>query len=326
MDISNLEGIVPILLTPLTEQGDVDEPGVRHLVEFCIEKNFNGAIVLGSNGEFPYLSFEEKRRVMKAAADASRGRIPVIATASASGTDEAVALAREAKEAGCQAVMAAFPLYFNLGLEGVIAHFEAVAQDGGLPVFFYYFPEVTGLVLGPGEIKRIAAIDGVAGAKITVLNRSFLKKVITGTRPLGSRVFTGTSLLLGDCLGYGGAGVFCPLPIIAPEDVKGIYEAFRAGDRERAAALQAKVLKAIPILSGMDASPGLLSIGFRLLSALPYRGPGRRTPAGHHLLKEALRLQGHPVTNRVKRPYIEVSQSQSDLVRRTLESLGWLRH
>jgi 4-hydroxy-tetrahydrodipicolinate synthase len=321
MDISNLEGIVPILLTPLTEQGDVDEQGVKHLVEFCVEKEFNGLVVLGSNGEFPYLSFEEKRQVMAAAALAAKGRIPVIATASAFGTDQAVALAKEAEKAGCDAVMAAMPIYFRLDLESVIRHFEAIAREGGLPVFFYYFPEVTGLVLKPEEIRKIAAIEGVTGAKITVVNKSFLKKVIEQTRDLGWKVFTGTSFLLNHCLESGGAGAFCPLPLIAPDMVKGIYQAHKKGDKTRSREIQKKLLNAIPLMSGIDMTPGILSLGFRILTSMPYRGPGKRSPATHHLLKEVLRIQGHPITSSVKPPFKEPTRQETEFITRSLKAL-----
>ena len=97
------------------------------------------------------------------------------------------------------------------------------------------------------------------------------------------------------------------------------------GEKGRADELQAKVRRAIPIMSGIDKSPELLTKGLQLLASAPYTGPGKRAAAGHHLLKEALRLQGHPITNKVKRPFREARESQSHLVRRSLESMGWLK-
>jgi len=323
MTLENLEGVIAILLTPLTESGEVDEPGVRHLVEACVAKGLDGVVVLGSNGEFPYLRFEEKVRVMAAAAQGAAGRIPVIAGASAWGTEEAVALSKEAKKAGCHGVMVAMPMYFKLDFKGVVKHFEAVVDQGGLPVIFYYFPEVTGLILSPRELSEIAAIDGIVGAKLTVLSRSYLKKAIEATRPLGWRAFTGTSFLFLDCLSFGGAGVTCPLALIGAEDVKGIYEAYKDGDLNRAKKLQARVRQAIPLFSGMDLSPRLLSLGFDLLTRLPSRS-GTRPAATHGLLKQALRLQGHPITNKVKPPFVEASETQKKLVQKTLRSLNWV--
>ncbi len=322
MDVSGLEGLVGIVLTALDSEGEVDEAGVRHLVNFSAEKGLDGVVILGSNSEFPYLGFEQKKKVMRAAVEGSSGRIPVISTASAWSTDEAVALARESKAAGCDAVMAAMPFYFRLELPRVIKHFQAIAAEG-LPVFFYHFPDVTGLVLTPEELAEIAKIDNIIGAKLTVTNRGYLKKAIQATGPHGWKVFTGTSFLLYDCLEFGGAGVFCPLPLIAPGELTEMYKAFKAGHKAKAGELQKKVRLAIPLFSGITASPRLLAAGFALLSRLPYR-PGKRTRGTHHLIKEALRLQGHPITNGVRRPFEEASEAESGLVGRTLESLGWM--
>jgi len=198
------EGLVAILPTPL-RGGEVDEAGVAHLVGACAERSLDGALVLGSNGEYPYLRFEARCRVMRAAAEAGAGRIPVIGTASASGTEEAVALARAAKAAGCGAVLAAVPAYFALEVGHVVRHLEAVAREGGLPVFFYHFPEVTGLRLRPRDFEAIAAVDGVVGTKLTVANTRYLRAVVARTRATGFRVFTGTTFLLEPCVTAGGA-------------------------------------------------------------------------------------------------------------------------
>jgi len=322
MDVSHLSGIVPILPTPLTNSGEIDAAGVAHLVRFCAEHGFDGAVVLGSTGEFPYFTFEEKCRVMNVAAEAAEGRIPVIGTASACGTEEAIALARAAHRAGCDAVMAALPTYFKVDASTARGHFQALAAEGGLPVFFYYFPEVSGLVMRVREIAEIAALEGVVGAKITVVNKAFLREVIDETRRHGWRVFTGTTFLFLYCLETRGAGVFCPLPLVLPDEVKSISDDFRRGETTRAAHTQRRLLKALPLFSGVSAPVGLQVMVFRLLASLPYRGPGRRMPPTHALLKEALRITGHPITSAVRRPFPAVDEKQRGLVRRTLRGLG----
>ena len=323
MKIENLEGLVAILLTPFTEDGKIDEKGVQHLVRAAIEKGLDGVVVLGSNAEFPYLRFEEKVRVMGAAAEAAGGKIPVIGSASAWSTGEAVDLAKEARRAGCDAVMAALPLYFGMHFKDAIRHFEAVAEQGGLPVYYYHFPDVTGLNVPPEELARIAEIDGVIGAKITVINRSFLNRSIKATKASNWKVFTGTSLLLYDCLEFGGAGVFCPLPLIGSQDVRALWDAFKNGDQDQARSIQAKLLGAIPLFTGAQVSPAIQAMGFKAMVRMPYRA-GKRPVASHPLFKEALRVLGHPITNKVRRPYRETDENQHALVKRTLQNLGWL--
>ncbi|MCP4683131.1 MAG: dihydrodipicolinate synthase family protein [Desulfobacterales bacterium] len=323
MELENLEGLVAILLTPFKEEGKIDEDGVKHLVGMAIDHRMEGIVVLGSNAEFPYLGFQEKVQVMGVAAEAAQGKIPVIGTASAWSTDQAVKLATEARNAGCDAVMAALPIYFSLDSKDMVKHFETVSRQGGLPVYYYHFPEVTGLSFPPEEMARIAEIDGVIGAKITVINRSFLKKTIIATQAFNWKVFTGTSLLLYDCLEFGGAGVFCPMPLIGAKDVRALWDAFKSGNLARAKSIQDKLLKAIPLFTGANLPPAILAKGFKGMVRLPY-STGKRPFASHGLLKEALRLQGHPITNKVRRPYHEVNQDQQALVKKTLQDLGWL--
>ncbi len=321
MRIQELAGVVGILPTPLTDDGELDDDGLRHLVRHCVEVGLDGVVVLGSNGEFPYLSKGEKRRVMGVAAEAAGGRIPVIGSASATATDHAVDLARAAKEVGCDAVMAAVPTYWRVGLDEAREHVAAIAREGGLPVFFYYFPEVTGLVLRPEEIASIAALDGVVGAKVTISNLPFLRALIEKTRVHDWRVFTGSSFLLDPCLRAGGAGVFCPLPLLVPELVRELAEASRSEDRERADRIQKRLHRALPLFSGKPLSPTLQALAFSLRSRAPYRGPGGRPAPSHALVKEALRQRGHPITGMVRRPHRPADAAQRELVRRTLEQL-----
>ena len=106
-------------------------------------------------------------------------------------------------------------------------------------------------------MARIAEIDGVIGAKITVINRPFLNKTIKATRGANWKVFTGTSLLLYDRLEFGGAGVFCPLPLIGSKDLRVLRDAFTNGDRPRARSIQAKLLRSVPLFTDAQVSPAL---------------------------------------------------------------------
>ena len=310
MNVDGLNGLVAILPTPFTDDGKIDENGLTQLVSATIEKQLDGVVVLGSNAEFPYLRFEEKIQVMEIAASAANGEIPVIGTASAWSTDQAIDLAKEAKAAGCDALMAALPVYFNLDLKNVVRHFKSLTKATDLPVYYYHFPDVTGLNIRPKDLARIAEIDGIVGTKLTVMNRPFLKKTIEATRPYDWKVFTGTSLLLYGCL-------------VGTEDVRLLWDAFSSGDHKQAKQIQKKLLKTIPLFTGSSLPPALLSLGFRFMVRLPFLL--RNRPVGTHgLLKETLRAQGYLATNKVRRPHIEASPAEQKLVEKTLASLGWL--
>jgi len=322
-DMASLSGVVPILPTPLTAEGELDCDALRALVDFCALHEMDGVVVIGSNGEFPYLRFEEKVRVMQAAVEGAAGRLPVIGTASACGTREAVDLAKSAHAAGCAAVMAALPLYFSLSMDEVHRHFERLAREGGLPVFFYHFPQVTGLRLRPDDLARIAAVDGVVGAKVTVVSRSCLRATVEATQSEGWRIFTGTSFLLHECLAYGGAGVFCPLPLMAPTAVREVESAFRGGQHARSKSLQRRLRQAVPLFSGMPGPAWLQAWGFSVLAALSRGGSKERIGPPQGLLKEALRLYGHHLQSTVREPFDPVPETRRRVLRETLQGLGW---
>lgn len=324
MEDPELQGVFGIVPTPLTKRGEVDEDGLAHLVRHCADSGLHAAVVLGSNGEFPYLSHEEKLRVIRVAADAAGERILVVAGASAISTREAVAYARAAKEAGCRAVMSALPVYWQLSLEQVKDHFEILAREGELPVIFYYFPETTGLVLAPDEIAEIAAIQGIHGAKITVMNRSFLKRVIKFTRTSLFAVFAGSSLLMRYILKSGGAGVICPLPLIAPANCMDLYRAMEDGDLDKAQELQDHLLGALPLFTSIDFTAAVSVPYWKAMTAKPYVGPPERPISSVAMVKEALRLQGHPITSVVRKPCAPLTSEQSALVKKTLAAQGWL--
>jgi 4-hydroxy-tetrahydrodipicolinate synthase len=324
MPAPTFEGIFAVLITPLTETGDVDEDGVRYLVDFCCDQGFNGVVVLGSNGEFPYLSFSEKILVMRTAAEQANGRLIVVAGASASGTDQALAMAREAKNTGCHAVLAALPTYYKLDMDNILLHFRTLCDKSGIPILFYYFPDTTGLVLTSEQISMIADLNGVVGAKLTVTSVPFLEELMELTRDKEFASFTGMTLLFRECLQLGGAGVFCPLPLLGPGDARAIWEAHRAGDQSRSKEVQDKVLGALPFFAGIDLQPDVSAAIFNDLSKSPVSEHLTPLFASHIFIKEALRLQGHPITNMVKRPYLPATEAQSQLVHRTLKDLGWL--
>ncbi|MFO8057175.1 MAG: dihydrodipicolinate synthase family protein [bacterium] len=324
MENPELQGVFGIVPTPFTTEGELDEEGLRHLVNHCADSGLHAAVVLGSNGEFPYLTFDEKLRVMYSAVQAAGSRIPVVAGVSAFGTREAVELAGKARQAGCRAVMAALPLYFQLDFEAVKEHFRILAEQGGLPVIFYYFPEVTGLVLGPDQIEEIAAIPGIHGAKITVFNRSFLKRVIRLTRTHLWAVFAGTAFMLQDAVKLGGAGIVCPLPLIAPADCLDLYRALQDGDFDTAKELQDKLLNAVPLIAGLDMPESVGVAYYKALLRKPYTGVSERPESSVALVKEALRLQGHPITAVVRRPCQPLPAEDKEKVKQTLESQGWI--
>jgi 4-hydroxy-tetrahydrodipicolinate synthase len=324
MENPDLQGLFAVIPTPFTGDGEVDERGVEHLVRHAAESGLHAAVVLGSNGEFPYLTSEEKARVIRAAGRAGRGRIPVVAGASARSTREAVELARLARESGCAAVLAALEVYFRVGFAEVREHFAALGREGGLPVIFYYFPEVTGLELAMDEIAELSRVPGLHGAKITVFNKRFLKKAVERTRTRLWAVFAGTGFMIYEALKAGGAGAICPIPLLAPADCLAVYRAMEKGALAEARKAQERIRRAVPLFAGADIPPAMGPAFYKAMINAPYTGPAEGIGSGVALVKEVLRLQGHPIDSSVRRPQRPLAAEDKEWIRAAAAELGWI--
>ncbi len=323
MDNPNIQGILGVVPTPLNNEGEVDEAGLEALLEHCASSGLHGAVVLGSTGEFPYFGIEEKKRIISRAGRLASG-LPIVAGVSAFSTRESEELAMFAREAGCAAVLAGVPVYYQLSPSEVKYHLDRLHRSCGLPVIFYHYPETMGLSLSLDDLQEIAEIEGVQGAKITVLNRAYLKNAIKYTRADLWDVFTGTSFMLSYAMDKGGAGVICPLPLIAPEECLQIYDLSQKGKLAEAEKIQERLYGSLPIFSGLDLPEAVAVPYFKAMLRKPYTGPGERRPSMVALVKEALRLRGHPITSVVRRPCSPLSPEQADLVAKTMKEMGWL--
>ena len=193
--MAEFEGIFVVTMSPFKE-GRVDERAVRHMVDHFVDAGVQGLVVLGSNGENPYLTEEEKRQLIDATVDQARGRVPVIAGTGCTGTDSTIALTRHAREAGADAALVALPQYFRVGFDDVKRHFSRLVREGGLPVLYYNFPAVTRLELTPAEIAELAAIPGMVGVKETIFDLEEIAELAKLTEEMPFSVLSGTTLNL----------------------------------------------------------------------------------------------------------------------------------
>jgi 4-hydroxy-tetrahydrodipicolinate synthase len=129
-----LAGVFPYLVSPVDPHGSVMDDVLARLCEHLIEARVHGLTPLGSTGEFAYLSFEQKRRVVEVTVDAASGRVPVVAGVAATTTADAVRQAEHWEKLGCAGILAILEAYFPLPDEAVFGYFAAVAAAVDLPV------------------------------------------------------------------------------------------------------------------------------------------------------------------------------------------------
>jgi 4-hydroxy-tetrahydrodipicolinate synthase len=293
--MKKFEGIFTVLVTAYDEAGQIDRLAMAELTRYQIESGVHGLVVLGSNGECPYLTHDLQKAAIDVVIEAGAKSLPVIVGINERGTEAALEMARYAQKAGADGLLLALPVFYPLDEEAAYRHYETVCKEVGLPVLFYNFPSHSHLLLSPEQIARIGKIKNVVGAKETIFKTAEIKALVDAADEDFS-VFTGICLNLTKTMGVGVCGAICPLPNVIPQATVRLYEALKAGDMETAAPLQAEVNKLLPLVGG--------------------------SPTPHAVMKEALRLLGHPIRTAVKPPLAPLTPEQAAMVKNTLTEAG----
>jgi len=293
--MKRFEGIFAVMLTVYDDFGNIDREAMREITDYLVEAGVHGLVVLGSNGENPYLTHHHQKDAIDTVVDECARRIPVIVGVNKRGTEPAVDMAQYAEGSGADGILLALHRFYNLDDDAVYGFYEDVCGSIELPVLFYNFPSNTGLPLSPESIARIANIDNLVGAKETIFDVDEVRRLVEAADD-DFCVFTGMTFNLVDTMAVGACGAICPVPNLIPQKTVELYEACRSGDAEKADALQKEVYALAPLIAS--------------------------TPTPHAMQKEALRLLGHPVKPHVKSPLPRLTSEQAKLVRETLETAG----
>jgi len=159
-----LSGSITALVTPFKNDA-VDEAAFQALVERQIEAGTHGVVPVGTTGESPTLSTEEKKRVIALTVEAVGGRVPVIAGTGSNNTAASVEMHKWAKSAGVDAALVVAPYYNKPSQEGLFRHFEAISRSADLPIVVYNIPGRSIVDIQPETMARIAKLDAVIGVK-----------------------------------------------------------------------------------------------------------------------------------------------------------------
>jgi N-acetylneuraminate lyase len=165
---SRFGGIWPAMLTPLTETGQISHEQIEKLVDLFVRQRLGGLYVLGSTGQWPLLSVEQRQAAAERIVKTAGGRIPVMVHVGAVATDDAVALARHAARIGADAVSAVTPIYYPAGADIVFEHYRRIGAASDLPLFVYHLSIVNQIALDPRDYaERVLALPHIGGMKIT---------------------------------------------------------------------------------------------------------------------------------------------------------------
>ncbi|MEO9947330.1 4-hydroxy-tetrahydrodipicolinate synthase [Paraglaciecola sp.] len=153
------------LITPMFDNGEIDYPSLKHLVEFHIENGSHGIVAVGTTGESATLPFSEHIEVVRKTVEYAQGKIPVIAGSGANSTEEAIFLSTQMAETGIQGFLSVVPYYNKPQQKGMVAHFKAIADSTDLPVLLYNVPSRTVADMLPETVAELASHPKIVGLK-----------------------------------------------------------------------------------------------------------------------------------------------------------------
>jgi 4-hydroxy-tetrahydrodipicolinate synthase len=236
------QGLSAFPITPADPSGKVDIPALKRLLAPLISARVDSIGLLGSTGTYPFLSRAERRRATDAALEDTGGKIPVFVGIGSLRTDDAVALAQDAKAAGAAAGLLAAVSYTPLLDDEVFAHFSTVASESKLPILIYDNFGTTHFKFSPELVGRIARIPGVVALKSAApqsdLAADHLKTLRDVVPPGFSVGYSGdwnsTAALIA-----GGDAWYCVAAGLFPNSCLAITRAARTGDAAEAKRLDA---------------------------------------------------------------------------------------
>ena len=240
--MKSLTGSIVALVTPLFEDGSVDYPTLRKLIDWHVAEGTDCVSVVGTTGESPTVNVQENQEIIRVAVEQAKGRVPILAGCGANSTAEAIELARFAKQVGADCQLQVVPYYNKPTQEGQYQHFKAIAEAvGDLPMVLYNVPGRTVADMLPETVLRLAQVPGIFGVKEATGNIERAQWLIRET-PKDFAVYSGddpTAVALMLC---GGQGNISVTGNVAPRLMHELCVAAIAGDRQKAMEIQFKLM------------------------------------------------------------------------------------
>ncbi|MEO8079677.1 MAG: dihydrodipicolinate synthase family protein [Caldimonas sp.] len=240
MGQARFRGVFPYLVSPILASGEVDADVLARLCDDLIGAGVHGLAPLGSTGEFAYLSWPQRQRVVEVVVQATRGRVPVVAGVASTTIVDAVAQARAFERMGCDGILAILEAYFPIDDEGVCAYFEAIARSVSLPLVLYTNPNFQRSDLSLAAIERLSRVDNIAYLKDASSNTGRLLSIIERVEGR-MEVFAASAHIPACVMMIGGVGWMAGPACVAPRQSVELYELCRHGDWPAAMALQRRL-------------------------------------------------------------------------------------
>ncbi|MBK6974616.1 MAG: 4-hydroxy-tetrahydrodipicolinate synthase [Sterolibacteriaceae bacterium] len=210
-----IQGSIVAIVTPMHEDGSLDLPRFRSLIDWHVAEGTDGIVVVGTTGESPTVDWNEHTQLIEVAVEHAAGRIPIIAGTGANSTREAIELTEFAKKAGAHYCLSVVPYYNKPTQDGLYRHFKAIAESVDLPLILYNVPGRTAVDMSNDTIIRLAQLPGIVGVKEATgdLHRA---TDLVRRAPKGFALYTGDDATTLAFLLVGGNGCISVTANVAP--------------------------------------------------------------------------------------------------------------
>ncbi|WP_201331759.1 4-hydroxy-tetrahydrodipicolinate synthase, partial [Lactobacillus nasalidis] len=229
--------LLTAIITPFTEEGEIDFESLSELTNNLIEQGCNGFVIGGTTGETPTLTHDEKIMLYKRFGQIVHGRVPVIAGTGSNNTAETIAFTEEvAQIPGIDYALVVVPPYNKPNQRSMVAHFTAVADQVHIPVVIYNIPGRTGVKMEVSTILQLAQHPNIVGIK-QCASLEEIEEIVAG-RPLDFAVFTGEDAQALSARVLGADGVISVASHLYTRRMRKMYDELYAGNYALAGSLQ----------------------------------------------------------------------------------------
>lgn len=270
---TRLGGSIVAIVTPMQADGAVDYKCLEALVEWHIAEGTDGIVAVGTTGESATLDVDEHLEVIRRVIATAKGRVPVIAGTGANSTREAIELTRAAAAAGADACLVVTPYYNKPPQEGLFQHYKAIAEAVAVPIILYNVPGRTGCDMQPITVMRLARLPNIVGLKEAVGTAERRAALLALPLPKDFVLLSGDDETAREAILAGFKGDISVTANIAPRLMHELCAAARAGDADKAAAIDQQLL---PLHQHLFVEPNPIPVKWALHSM-------GRIPAGLRL-------------------------------------------
>ncbi len=241
------EGVATALVTPMNEDGSINFDRLKTLIDEQIQAGIPALVICGTTGESATMTLEEHTKVIRFATQCAKGRVKIIAGAGSNDTACAADLAKEAEEAGADALLIVTPYYNKATQNGLVAHYKYIAERVSLPIILYNVPSRTGVNIKPETYAKLADIDNIVAIKEA---NGDISSVVKTRLLCGDKldIYSGNDDQIVPIMALGGKGVISVLSNVMPKETVELCDKMLNGDLEGAAAMQIELSSLIDAL------------------------------------------------------------------------------